>query len=491
MPIHGYFLRGLVTGLIVAAAACAAPPAMAGGLEDEDEAEAEAGAGDRAKPELSEEARASAFAFAEEYKTFLDVARTELSTVREVLRFAKEKGYTDLFAAEAVKPGDRLYALNRDRTIALIRIGKAGSGGGVRISGAHIDSPRIDLKGRPLYSAQGFALLQTVYHGGIKKYQWASLPLMLTGRVDRKDGTTVQIEIGAKPDDPVLVIPDLAPHVDRDYRGRKASEVIKGEELDPIVASVGDKAVVDRVLELLEETYGVKREDLVSAELSLVPALPPRDVGLDRALIGAYGQDDRLSAFCAYRGLEAAVAPERTAIAFLVDNEETGSGNNTGANSSFLRDMIAHLIETEAGSFDENDLRRVLRASEVLSADVTTGVNPLFAGVQEAGNAARVGKGVVIKLYGRGNNAHSEFIAQIRAVLDAAAIPWQTHTYKVDIGGGGTIARFLSRENMEVIDVGVPILSMHSVYSLSSKADVWWYYGFMRAFFEGGDRKGR
>ena len=444
------------------------------------------GVGGGAWQSLSPREKEEALRFSEEYKSFLTAARTELTTVREALAFARSKGYQDLFLAKKAAPGDRFYANNRDRTVALFRVGRDGSGKGLRIVGAHVDSPRIDLKARPLYASQGFALFQTIYHGGIKKYQWASLPLMLLGRVVRTDGTVVEIEIGRDPGDPVLVIPDLAPHVDRDQRGRKASEALKGEELDPIAGSLpGEDGVEKAVLKILVERYGICREDLVSGELSLVPTLPPRDVGLDRGLLGAFGQDDRLCCFSAIRALEATPVPERTAVAFLVDNEETGSGNNTGANSTFLRDAIAQLLEIEEGEFGENRLRRVLAASEVVSADVTTGVNPLFSGVQEVSNAAKVGGGVVIKRYGRGKDAHSEFIARIRKILDAEEIPWQTHTYKVDLGGGGTIARFLSRENMDVIDMGVAILSMHSTYSLSSKADVYLLYRFLSAFYEG------
>ena len=441
---------------------------------------------------FSDEDKEAALRFADEYKTFIGIARTELSTVREAIAFAKKSGYHDLFAAKTASPGDRFFASNRERTVALIRVGRAGTRPGVRIVGAHIDSPRIDLKAQPVYQSQGYALFQTVYHGGIKKYQWGSLPLALLGRVDRTDGTTVQVEVGLDPEDPVLVIPDLAPHVDREYRDRKARDVLKGEELDPIAGSLpGEDGVEKAVLEILREKYGFEKEDFVSAELSLVPAIRPRDVGLDRGIVGAYGQDDRLCSFCAYRGLEAAPSVERTAIAFLVDNEETGSNNNTGANSAFLRDTIAHLIEIEGGEFDENVLRRTLRASEVGSADVTTGVNPLFPGVQELSNAARLGHGVVIKRYGRGQDAHSEFIARIRGILDREGIPWQTHTYKVDVGGGGTIARFLSRENMDVIDMGVAILSMHSTFSLSSKADIFLMYRFFTAFYEGESDGGR
>ncbi|MCZ6688208.1 MAG: aminopeptidase 1 [Planctomycetota bacterium] len=441
---------------------------------------------------LSPDEQKEALSFAEEYKRFINVSRTELTTVREVLAFARAHGYKDLFATDKASPGDRLFALNRDRAIALIRVGRKGSREGLRIVGAHIDSPRIDLKARPIYSSGGYALFQTIYHGGIKKYQWSSLPLMLLGRVDRKDGTTVYVEVGMDPTDPVFVIPDLAPHVDRDYRSRTAREVIKGEELDPIVGSLpGTDGVEKAILAILAEKYGIERDDFVSGELSLVPALPPRDVGLDRALVGAYGQDDRLSSFCAYRALEAAGPPERSAIAFLVDNEETGSINNTGATSSFLKDAIARLIEIEAGEFGENVLRNALKQTQVISADVTTGINPLFAGVQESTNAAKVGHGVVIKRYGRGQDAHSEFIAVIRGILDKEGIAWQTHTYKVDVGGGGTIARFLSKENMDVIDMGVAILSMHSTFSLSSKADLFLLYRFLTAFYEGEGVGGR
>ncbi|RMF69599.1 MAG: aminopeptidase 1, partial [Calditrichaeota bacterium] len=382
--------------------------------------------------------------------------------------------------------GARYYDVNRDRTVCLIVVGKKKLDEGVRIIGGHIDSPRLELKGRPLYDRHGFVLFQTMYHGGIKKYQWVNVPLALMGRVDKTDGTTTWVEVGNRPGEPVFIISDLAPHVDRPYRSRTAPQVIRGEELDPIVGTIPaeDHDLVQQVETYLKTTYQMVPADFISAELALVPALAPRDVGFDKSLVAAYGQDDRLCSYVAARASMAVSHPTYTTVAFLVDNEETGSNNNTGANSDYLRALLGRLLHLQSpAEASEYDLRRVLRSTRALSADVTTGINPLFPDVQEAGNSARLGYGVVIKLYGRGNSPNSEFTARFRKLLEEAHIPYQTHTYKVDIGGGGTIGNFLSRENMEVLDCGVPLLSMHSPYSLSSKVDLWWLYQSFQAFF--------
>ncbi|MFQ6114211.1 MAG: aminopeptidase 1, partial [bacterium] len=381
----------------------------------------------------------------------------------------------------------KYYDVNRNRTMCLIVVGTKKLKEGVRLIGGHIDSPRLELKGRPLYQSHDFAMFQTMYHGGIKKYQWVNLPLALIGRMDKTDGTTVWVNVGNHPGEPVFIIPDLAPHVDRPYRDRTARNVIQGEELDPLVGSVayeGTKAA-DQVMEYLEKTYKISRADFISAELALVPALQPADVGFDQGMIAAYGQDDRLCSYVAARASMAVPSPTYTTISFMVDNEESGSNNNTGANSDYLRGLMDRLLHLEAGErASEFQLRQVLQHTQALSADVTTGINPLFSNVQEASNAAKLGYGVVIKLYGHGNSPNSEFTARFRRILEKSKIAYQTHTYKVDVGGGGTIGRFLARENMEVLDCGVPLLSMHSPYSISSKIDLWWLYRAFQAFYE-------
>jgi len=424
-------------------------------------------------------------AFAEDYKDFMSRAKTEVSFVSEAVKIAHAAGFRALSDNSELKPGARLYDINRDRTITLMVIGTRPFDEGFRVVGAHIDSPRLELKGRPLYEKEGFALFQTYRHGGIKNYQWVNLPLALVGHVDKKDGSRVMVSVGLDPDDPVMMIPDLSPHVDQDFRERKNRDVIAGEELDPIIASLPGKesSVSDLVLDYLKKEYGVEKEDLVSAELALVPAMPPRDVGLDRSMMAIYGQDDKLSSYTALRALIDQRAPKLTVMAFLVDNEEVGNVNNTGARSTYLVDLMGELIYRQRGdAYSDNDLRRALRQTKVVSSDVNPGIHPTWPQVWEAGNAPRLGFGVNLKLYGGGFNANSEYIACNRAYLDAADIAWQTATYK-GRASGGTIGNSLSKDNMEVIDYGVPVLSIHSPYSLSSKVDVHMLYRAMSAFY--------
>jgi aspartyl aminopeptidase len=425
--------------------------------------------------------------FAEDYKSYLNVARTAEGSTREMIRRAKAAGFSDFTDAAQVKPGARLIIPDRGRALILAVIGSEPIVEGSHVVGTHHDTPHIDLKARPIYPAGGFALFKTIYYGGIKKYQWANIPLALVGRIDTADGRTLDVSVGLRPGDPVFVIPDNAPHSDSELHNRTYTNVLQGEELDPVAGSVpGEKnTVAVEVVNLLMSTYQIKEEDLVSAELALVPAAHPADVGLDHGLVGAYGQDDRLSSFCAVRALEDLKGiPPRTALAYLTNFEEEGSVNNTGAGSEFLNSTFAQLVSAQRGSaYNDLDLRRALHNSEVISADANDGINPIFPGTQEPSNAARLGYGVAIKLYGGGFDAPSEYIARIRALMDRNNIPWQTQTPKVDVGGGGTIGHFMSREDMEVIDLGVPLLSMHSPFEMSSKVDVWYFYRAMSAFF--------
>jgi aspartyl aminopeptidase len=435
---------------------------------------------------LSAAQRGQALEFAEDYKSYLNVARSALTSTREVIRRAKAAGFSELTSPAQVKPGARLIIPNRDRALILAVIGTDPIVDGTRVIGTHHDSPHIELKGRPILPAEGFALFKTVAYGGIKKYQWVNRPLALIGRVDTTDGRTVDISIGLKPGDPVFVIPDAAPHSDKDLRDRKYMDVIEGEELEPVFGSLagGSTSAVTEVTKLLADTYKIKEEDLVSAELSLVPVDSPADVGLDKGLVGSYGQDDRVSSFCAARAvLDLKGTPKYTAMAYLTNFEEEGSVNNTGASSEFLNSVFAQLIGAQRGSgYNDLDLRRALHNSKVISADANDSINPIFPGTAEATNAARVGYGVTIKLYGPGFNAPSEFTAQLRGLMDRNNIPWQTHTYKEGTGGG-TIGLFMSSQDMEVIDLGVPLLSMHSPFEMSSKADVWDFYRTMSAFY--------
>jgi aspartyl aminopeptidase len=434
---------------------------------------------------LDDRQRRDVMSFAEDYKNFMSRAKTELSFVSEAVRVARAEGFRELTQDSNLRPGGRFYDINRDRTITLIVIGSEPMTDGFRVVGAHVDSPRIELKGRPLYEAEGFALFQTYRHGGIKNYQWVNLPLALVGHVDKKDGTRVPVSVGLDDDDPIFIIPDLSPHVDHDYRERQNREVIMGEEMDPIIASIPDaeNSVSNAVLAYLESEYGIEEDDLVSAELAIVPAMAPRDVGFDRSMMAIYGQDDKLSSYTALRAIIEQRTPVQTALAFLVDNEEVGNVNNTGSNSDYLVDLMGELIYRQRGDeYTDIDLRRALRNTRVVSSDVNPGIHPTYPGVWEPGNAPRLGHGVNLKLYGGGFNANSEFIAWNRAYLDDAGVAWQTATYK-GRASGGTIGNSLSRRNMEVIDYGVPLLSIHSTYAVSSKVDVHMLYRAMDAFF--------
>jgi len=439
--------------------------------------------------DLSAAERRDVLSFAEDYKSFMFNAKTELSFVEEAVKVARSEGFRELAADSNLRPGARFYDINRDRALTLIVIGTSPATDGFRVVGAHIDSPRLELKGRPLYEKEGFALFQTYLHGGVKNYQWVNLPLALVGHVDKKDGTRVKITVGLDPKDPVFIIPDLSPHVDQEYRERMNRDVIMGEELDPVVATIPneDYSISAAVLAYLGNEYGIEEDDLVSAELALVPAMAPRDVGFDRSLMAIYGQDDKLSSYTALRAIMEQGTPAHTSLAFLVDNEEVGNVNNTGAKSTYLVDLMGELVYRQRGeNYSDHDLRKALRNTKVVSSDVNPGIHPTYPDVWEPGNAPRLGYGVNFKLYGGGFNANSEFIAWTRAYLDAAGVVWQTATYKGQ-ASGGTIGNSLSKDNMEVIDYGVPLLSIHSTYAVSSKSDVHMLFRAMNAFYKADD----
>jgi len=438
---------------------------------------------------LTPDQRSQVETLADHFKSYLDISRNAYTSTKEVVKQAQAAGFAEYKNPAQVKPGARLYMVAHDRAVLLAVIGSEPILSGSHLVGTHQDSPHIDLKARPVISRYGYALLKTIEYGGIKKYQWANVPLAIVGRVDTDDGRTVDINIGLKPGDPVFVIPDNAPHSDRPLRSRTYTEVFAGEELNPVFASAAtnDASAASEAIRLVTSTYKIKEEDFVSAELQLVPATRPADVGIDHAIVGAYGQDDRLSSFCAARAiLDLKGTPHFTAMAYLSNYEETGSGNNSGAASELLDTTYAQLLGAQLGTkYNDLELRNALRNATVISADVNDGINPIFGEMtSESSNAARLGYGPAIKLYGGSFNANSELTARIRGVLDRANIPWQTQTPRVEVGGGGTIGYFMSRSEMEVIDLGVPILSMHSTYEMSSKVDVWNFYRFMGAFYQ-------
>ncbi|MHB8735069.1 MAG: zinc-binding metallopeptidase family protein [Terriglobales bacterium] len=475
--MHAIRLAGLTLALIGTLLAQSAPqPAAARALPQRTSAWLSLTAADRE----------AVGALGEDTKRFLNIARQNQLAVTEVLRRAQAQHFRELTPGMHLTPGTRFYVNNRGRAVVLGIVGSRGGTHGFRIIGTHVDSPWLELKANPLVEKQGFVLFHVLTHGGLKHYQWVNRPLALTGHIDRRDGNRVEVSIGLTPGDPVFVIPDLAPHVDSPLRTRTYTNVISTEEMLPVVASepLGEAGVMGQALEQLFKLYGISPEDFTSAELILTPNEPPADAGLDRALIAAYGQDDRLNSFLATRAiLDYPGTPERTAFAYLTNNEEVGSVNNTGASSQFLDSVLTRLLAGELGSgMSELALRAAKDATEVISVDCNTGINPNFPQVQEADNAARLGYGVTLKRYGHGFDANSEFTARFRRMFAAQHIPWQTSTYVEGIGGGGTIGLFFSEQNMEVIDLGVPLLSMHSPYELSSKVDAWEMVRAMQGF---------
>jgi len=440
--------------------------------------------------ELDPPGREHVTRYAEDFKTFLGKAKSEMQFVREAVRFAESSGFRkwDPKVASGLKPGTRWYAVNRDRTIVLFVVGSEPMENGLRIVNTHIDSPRIEFKTKPFRESQQAVLVDTQVHGGIKNYQWANVPLAITGRVDKADGTTVWLDVGNDPAEPVLLISDLAPHVDRDFRGRTQQEVIRTEELDPIIATIppdpaaGQRTVTDRLLATLRDKHGITPRDLLTADIQIVPATAPRDVGLDRALVGAYGQDDRSTAYVSLRAIAEVKTPRLTSVAYAVNNEETNSWN-TGVNSEWFNTLISEVMTAQKGS-DVSDVarRRSYARTEVMVSDCTTAQDPLFPQPQNPVLTSRLGYGMVIKEYGAGREANSEFFAKLRGLLDRERVRWQTHGY--DAGyGGGTIAAWFATQNMDVIDVGIGLLSMHSPFEVSSKVDLWHLHRGFVAFF--------
>ena len=435
--------------------------------------------------------------FNEGYKAFISAGKTERLCVKEAVKLLEEKGFKDLKTFKTLKPGDKVYATNKGKNVACFVIGKENLEKGLNILGAHIDSPRIDVKQNPIYESTNFCLFDTHYYGGIKKYQWVTIPLALHGVVVKKDGSVVDINIGEDLNDPVVGISDLLIHLAQDQLQKTASKVIEGEDLDVTIGSIPTKgeekeAVKKAVLQLIKEKYQIEEEDFLSAEIEVVPAGPARDYGLDRSMVAGYGHDDRV---CAYTSLKALLdleeAPTRTASCLLVDKEEVGSIGATGAQSSWYLDVLAEMLNLENNKYNDLMLRHALNNSMMLSSDVSAGVDPLYLGVNELKNSAYLGKGLVFNKYtgsrGKGgcNDAMPEFMAYLRKVLDEANVNWQTSELgKVDQGGGGTIAYILANYNMLVIDAGVPVLSMHSPMEIVSKVDVYEAYKGYLAFIK-------
>ena len=439
-------------------------------------------------------------AFAGEYASFLDHGRTERLATAALVKLAEKAGFVPVARAKALKPGARVYAVNRGKNIVLAVTGKQPLERGLNLIAGHLDAPRIDLKPRPLFEDEDLklALLHTHYYGGVKKYQWASQPLGLFGTVVRRDGSSVDIAIGAKPDDPCFVIPDLLPHLSRkEQADRKSSETIKGEELIIVCGGipVEDREAKGRVktavLEQLHKEYGIEEEDLISAELEAVPLALTRFVGFDKSLIGGYGQDDRICCYTAARAIADLKVPDRTTVVACVDKEEIGSEGNTGMQSNFLMNFLGQLLGLHDPKYPEHQLRSCLAGSRCISADVNAGVEPNFKQVHEMSNAAKAGFGLVLTKYtghggkGGANDASAEFTGKVRKIFNDAKVPWQAAELgKVDEGGGGTVAKFLAEYDMDVIDCGPALLSMHSPFELVSVADLYATYQGYKAFLE-------
>lgn len=431
----------------------------------------------------------------ESYKAFLDAGKTERECVTEIVRQAEAAGYRDLYSMDTVKTGDKVYATWMEKSIALFNVGSEPLEQGMNILGAHIDSPRLDLKQNPLYEDSGFAYFDTHYYGGIKKYQWVTIPLGIHGVIVRKDGTKEVVSIGEKEEDPVFAVTDLLVHLSSKQMEKKASAVVEGENLDILIGSrplAGEEkeAVAAQIMKLLADTYHVEREDLMSAELEVVPAGKARDCGLDRSMVMAYGQDDRI---CAYTSLAAMLDVEsvsRTSCCILVDKEEIGSVGATGMHSRFFENAVADLYE-KLGGFSELKLRRTLARSTMISSDVSAAYDPMYTEVYDKKSTSFFGKGPVFCKHtgSRGksgsNDANAEYIAKLRNVFDAHKVHFQmAELGKVDAGGGGTIAYILAQYGMEVIDGGVAVLCMHAPWEISSKADVYEAYRGYCAFLK-------
>ena len=450
----------------------------------------------------SEEEKKKVFEFAEEYRKFISACKTERECVRTFVERAEAAGYLDIkkVIAEGIKleSGARVYADNNGKALAMFIVGKKPMEEGMRILGAHVDSPRMDLKQNPFYEDTGLAMLDTHYYGGVKKYQWVTLPLALHGVVAKKDGSVAEVNIGDKPGDPVFGVSDLLIHLAGEQMEKKAAKVIEGENLDLLIGSIplaGEEkenakdTVKENILGILKEEYEIGEEDFLSAEIEVVPAGEARDYGLDRSMIMGYGHDDRV---CAYPSFEAMLAknetPEYTSVCLLVDKEEIGSVGATGMQSRFFENMTAEVMAA-AGQYTELALRRALQNSHVLSSDVSAAFDPNYPSVMDKKNAAYFGKGMVFNKYtgSRGksgsNDASAEYVGRLRAVMDDGNVFYQTAELgKVDQGGGGTIAYILANYGMQVIDSGVAVLNMHAPWEIISKADLYEAYKGYVAF---------
>ncbi len=436
----------------------------------------------------------------DEYKTFLDNGKTERETTKNIIELAEQDGYVSL--EEVIKktiklvPGTKIYANNKDKSVALFIMGQEDLENGMNIIASHVDSPRIDLKQFPLYEEDELAFLKTHYYGGIKKYQWVTLPLALHGVVIKTDGSKVDINIGEDEADPVFFITDLLPHLAKDQMDKKISEAIIGEGLNILFASIpyNDSEIKEKtklnVLKILNEKYGIKEEDFSTAELQIVPAGKARDVGIDRSMVGGYGQDDRVCVYTSLRAMLDISNPKRTCVGLFADKEEVGSLGNTGMESRFFENIVAEILNLQVENYSGLKLKRALANSKILSADTVGAFDPNYPDVLDRKNSSFLGKGITLVKYtgSRGksstNDANAEFVAEVRKIFNDNDIVWQMGELgKVDQGGGGTIAYILANYGAEVVDCGVSLLSVHGPFEIASKADIYMTYEGYKAFY--------
>ena len=436
------------------------------------------------------------FRYAKGYIEFMNAAKTEREIVKQSKKMAEDRGFKDIKEFETLKPGDKVYHINRDKSMYLAIIGKEEIEKGVNIVGAHADSPRLDLKPNPLYEDGEFAYLKTHYYGGIKKYQWTTIPLSIHGVIVKTNGEKIEVKIGEEESDPIFTITDLLPHLAQDQMEKKLKNGIDGEDLNLLIGSIPyaenvPEAVKLNVLNLLNQKYGITEIDLLSSELELVPAMKARSMGLDESMVAAYGQDDKI---CVYTELTALLdikeTPNRTAVCIIADKEEIGSMGNTGMESHVFDTFMSEILN-KLGVNKPNLLEKVFCNSKMLSADVDAGFDPIYASVSERNNASYLGRGIGLNKYtgARGksgaSDANAEFVAEIRKIFEENDIRYQiSELGKVDVGGGGTIAYILANKGMDVIDCGVPVLSMHAPYEVTSKFDLYEAYRGYSAFWK-------
>jgi len=443
---------------------------------------------------ISKEEKEKIFDYCDNYMDFLNKSKTEREIVKNALQIAKLNGYKDIDEYETLNAGDKVYFVNRGKNLFLAIIGKENIENGINIIGSHADSPRLDLKPNPLYEDNGFAYFKTHYYGGIKKYQWTTIPLAIHGVVAKTNGEKIEINIGENDEDPIFTITDLLPHLAQEQMQKKLKDGVEGENLNLLIGSIpyDDEKVSDKVklniLDILNKKYGIIEKDFLSAEIELVPALKCRSLGFDESLIAGYGQDDKVSVYTSLTAMLNIENPEKTAVCIFADKEEIGSMGNTGMESNVFSAFISEILN-KLNINKPNLLDKVFCNSKMLSADVDAGLDPIYSSVSEPRNASFLNKGVGICKYtgvagkANGSDANAEFVAYVRNIFESNNITYQiSELGKVDVGGGGTIAYILANKGVEVLDCGVPVLSMHAPYEVTSKYDVYQAYRAYEAF---------